>query len=77
VFANGHQQLKANRSCSQHYRSWIIWKCPSVRFLDFQKVKLVEREKAEELFGTTDKPSALARKVRILPTTPALIRPSH
>jgi len=36
-----------------------------VRFLDYQKVKDVEREKAKELFGTADEPSALASKVRM------------
>lgn len=36
-----------------------------MRFLDYKKVKDVEREKAKELFGTTAEPSALASKVRI------------
>lgn len=35
-----------------------------MRFLDYQKVKDVEREKATELFGTFTAPSALASKVR-------------
>ena len=48
----------------QHYRHWIIWRCPTVRFLDYQKVKDAEREKAAELFGTSKEPSALASKVR-------------
>jgi len=47
----------------EHYRYWIIWRCPSVRFLDYQKVKDAEREKASELFGTTKEPSALASKI--------------
>jgi U2 small nuclear ribonucleoprotein A' len=34
-----------------------------VRFLDYRKVKDVEREKAKELFGTAAEPSALASKV--------------
>jgi U2 small nuclear ribonucleoprotein A' len=55
----------------QHYRHWVVWKCPSVRFLDFQKVKLVERQKAEELFGTADKPSTLTLKVRTSVAIPA------
>jgi len=46
-----------------HYRYWILWRCPSVRFLDFQKVKDVERQKARELFGTAAEPSALASKI--------------
>ncbi|MCJ1287492.1 U2 snRNP complex subunit [Xylographa opegraphella] len=47
----------------ENYRHWIIWRCPSVRFLDYQKVKDVEREKATELFGTVQEPSALASKI--------------
>jgi U2 small nuclear ribonucleoprotein A' len=45
------------------YRYWVLWRCPSVRFLDYQKVKQVEREKAGELFGTAEEPSELANKV--------------
>ncbi len=51
----------------QHYRNWVIWRCPSVRFFDYRKVKDAEREKAKELFGTTSKPSALASKVVLYP----------
>lgn len=47
----------------QHYRYWVIWRIPSVRFLDYQKVKDVERTKAQELFGTAKEPSALASKI--------------
>ncbi|KAL9103139.1 MAG: hypothetical protein Q9163_001783 [Psora crenata] len=47
----------------EHYRHWIIWRCPSIRFLDYQKVKDAEREKAAELFGTAKEPSALASKI--------------
>ena len=36
---------------------------PSVRFLDYQKVKDSERAKAQELFGTAEEPSALASKI--------------
>ena len=50
----------------QHYRYWVIWRCPTVRFLDYQKVKDAEREKAAELFGTEDEPSVLASEVRLL-----------
>ncbi|KAK4465226.1 U2 small nuclear ribonucleoprotein A [Cladorrhinum samala] len=35
----------------EHYRYWVIWRCPTVRFLDFQKVKDAERQKGKELFG--------------------------
>ncbi|KAE8351566.1 U2 small nuclear ribonucleo protein A' [Aspergillus coremiiformis] len=47
----------------EHYRYWVIWRIPTVRFLDFQKVKDAEREKARELFGTAEEPSALASKI--------------
>lgn len=47
----------------EKYRYWVIWRCPTVRFLDFQKVKDAERSKAEELFGTHILPTELARKV--------------
>ncbi|KAI9876092.1 MAG: U2 snRNP complex subunit [Pleopsidium flavum] len=47
----------------EHYRYWLIWRCPTVRFLDYQKVKDAERSKAIELFGTLKQPSALASKI--------------
>jgi U2 small nuclear ribonucleoprotein A' len=47
----------------QNYRYYIIWRCPSIRFLDFQKVKDAEREKATELFGTYDAPTELAKSI--------------
>jgi len=47
----------------EHYRHWIIWKCPAVRFLDYQKVKDAERKRAGELFGTEKEPSPLAAKI--------------
>ena len=47
----------------QNYRYYILWRCPSIRFLDFQKVKQAEREKAAELFGTVDTPTELAKSV--------------
>jgi hypothetical protein len=50
----------------QHYRYWVVWLCPSVRFLDYQKVKEVEREKGRELFGTEEEPTALAAKVSLV-----------
>lgn len=48
----------------QHYRHYVIWRCPGVRFFDFQKVKDAERKRAKELFGTYDDPTPLAAKVR-------------
>ncbi|KAL2221917.1 U2 small nuclear ribonucleoprotein A [Thermoascus aurantiacus ATCC 26904] len=47
----------------EHYRYYVIWRIPSVRFLDYQKVKDAERAKAKELFGTHEEPSALASKI--------------
>lgn len=47
----------------EHYRYWVLWRCSSVRFLDYQKVKDAERKKAAELFGTKSEPSALASKI--------------
>jgi len=48
---------------AQNYRYWVLWRCPAVRFLDYQKVKQAEREKAAELFGTAEEPTELASKV--------------
>ena len=48
---------------TQNYRYWVIWRCPSVRYLDFVKVRDSERSKAEDLFGTADEPTDLATKV--------------
>jgi len=47
----------------EHYRYWVVFRCPAVRFLDYQKVKDAERKKAAELFGTAAEPSALASKI--------------
>jgi hypothetical protein len=46
-----------------NYRYWVIWRCPTVRYLDFAKVRDVERKKANELFGTAEEPTDLASKV--------------
>ncbi|CAI7571982.1 unnamed protein product [Penicillium bialowiezense] len=47
----------------ENYRLWVIWRIPSVRFFDYQKVTDVERTKAAELFGTAEEPSSLASKI--------------
>jgi U2 small nuclear ribonucleoprotein A' len=47
----------------EHYRLWVIWRCPTVRFLDFEKVKDAERRKAADLFGSADEPSQLASEI--------------
>ncbi|KAJ1994722.1 U2 snRNP complex subunit [Dimargaris cristalligena] len=35
----------------KHYRSWVIWRLPSVRVLDFQRIKQKERQDAAKLFS--------------------------
>lgn len=47
----------------QNYRYWVLWLCPTVRFLDYQKVKDAERQKARELFGSAEAPTELASRV--------------
>lgn len=47
----------------ENYRYWVIWRCPTVRFLDYQKVKDAERQHAKKLFGTLDKPTKLATEI--------------
>ncbi|KAL5601148.1 hypothetical protein BROUX41_005953 [Berkeleyomyces rouxiae] len=47
----------------EHYRYWVVWRCPSVRFLDYHKVKQAERDQASELFGSRDEPTALASEI--------------
>ncbi|KAI8947750.1 L domain-like protein [Xylaria longipes] len=47
----------------EHYRYWVLWRCPSVRFLDYAKVKDAERKHAKELFGTAESPTDLAAKI--------------
>lgn len=46
-----------------------------MRFLDYQKVKDVERKKASDLFGTFEKPSALASKVSLAHPSLAFLSP--
>ncbi|KAI3406628.2 LEA1 [Candida oxycetoniae] len=38
------------------YRLFMIWLVPSLRVLDFKKVKLAERSAASKLFGTLEEP---------------------
>ncbi|KAL7949872.1 leucine-rich repeat domain-containing protein [Trichoderma barbatum] len=47
----------------EHYRYWVIWRCPSVRFLDYEKIKQAERDQSQELFGTAEEPTALATSI--------------
>lgn len=46
----------------QHYRSYVINKLPSLRVLDFRKVKLKEREAARDLFKSK-KGKVLAKEI--------------
>ncbi|KAG0226768.1 U2 small nuclear ribonucleoprotein A' [Actinomortierella wolfii] len=47
----------------KYYRLWVIWKIKSLRVLDFQKVKLSERQEGKKLFETKSGPSALAESI--------------
>ncbi|KIV92512.1 hypothetical protein PV10_03803 [Exophiala mesophila] len=53
----------------EHYRSYLIWSVPSLRFLDFQRVRDAEREQAKELLGTREEPTELARKIKGIKST--------
>ncbi|KAF2871759.1 U2 small nuclear ribonucleoprotein A [Massariosphaeria phaeospora] len=44
----------------EHYRHWVIFRCPSVRYLDFTRVRDAERSTATKLFGTAAEPTDLA-----------------
>ncbi|KAL9091848.1 MAG: hypothetical protein Q9159_001220 [Coniocarpon cinnabarinum] len=47
----------------KNYRFWVLWRAPSVRFLDYSKVRDSEREKAAELFGSREEPTPLAHQI--------------
>ncbi|KAF9195291.1 U2 small nuclear ribonucleoprotein A' [Haplosporangium sp. Z 767] len=47
----------------KYYRLWVVWKLPSVRVLDFEKVKKEERVEAKKLFEGKAGPSALAESI--------------
>lgn len=47
-----------------YYRLYVVWRNPSIRVLDFVKVKDAERSRAKELFGPSmDKPTSLATQI--------------
>ncbi|KAK5103545.1 U2 snRNP complex subunit [Lithohypha guttulata] len=48
----------------EHYRLYMIWSIPSIRFLDYERVREIERDEAKELFGTSSTPSELVAKIR-------------
>ncbi|KAI8610369.1 leucine-rich repeat-domain-containing protein [Chytriomyces sp. MP71] len=53
--------LVGNPVCAKkNYRLWVIFKCPSVRVLDFRRVKDAEREAANALFSGSKQANALA-----------------
>ncbi|KAJ1979186.1 U2 snRNP complex subunit [Dimargaris xerosporica] len=60
-----HLSLVDNPVTKQrHYRAWLIWRLPSVRILDFQRIKDKERQLARSLFETTDgEPTSLAKSI--------------
>lgn len=65
TWTDREQKLRhSSANTVQNYRYWVIWRCPSVRFLDFAKVRESERTKAEELFGSAEEPTALATRVQ-------------
>ncbi|KAK3821458.1 MAG: small nuclear ribonucleoprotein U2A [Benniella sp.] len=47
----------------KYYREWVVWKIPSVRVLDFNKIKKTERDRAKKLFEGKSGPSALAESI--------------
>ncbi|KAF9092234.1 U2 small nuclear ribonucleoprotein A' [Mortierella sp. AM989] len=47
----------------KYYREWVIWKLPSVRVLDFERVKMKESDEAKKLFEGKAGPSALAESI--------------
>jgi len=47
----------------ENYRLFVIWRCKTVRYLDYERVRDIERKQAEELFGTEDDPSPLAAEI--------------
>ncbi|KAF3934357.1 Centriolin [Dactylella cylindrospora] len=47
----------------ENYRLFVIWKCPTVRYLDYERVRDAERKEAAKLFGTEEDPSQLAAKI--------------
>jgi U2 small nuclear ribonucleoprotein A' len=42
--------LKNQVTVKQHYRLYVIYKLPQLRILDFRKIKMKERDEANELF---------------------------
>lgn len=51
-------------TANENYRYWIIYLVPSLRYLDYTKIRDVDRKKAAELFGTIDEPTELATTIK-------------
>ncbi|SAM01942.1 hypothetical protein [Absidia glauca] len=47
----------------EHYRLYVIYKLPSLRVLDFIKIKQKEREQAQELFQKDGQDNALVQSI--------------
>jgi len=47
----------------ENYRYYLIYRIPTLRFLDFAKIRDVERQKARQLFGTLEDPTDLAQQI--------------
>ena len=54
----------------KHYRLYCIFKLPSLRFLDFKRIREAEKEMAKKMFAT-DEGKALAEQVKQKATTSA------
>ncbi|KAI8610228.1 small nuclear ribonucleoprotein polypeptide A [Chytriomyces sp. MP71] len=62
--------LVGNPVCAKkNYRLWVIFKCPSVRVLDFRRVKNAEREVAKALFSGSKQAKALASETASVTST--------
>jgi U2 small nuclear ribonucleoprotein A' len=44
-----------------HYRSYVIFKIPQLQMLDFQRIRLKERQRANEIFASADGKEILKR----------------
>lgn len=55
--------LKENPVTStENYRLFLIHLVPSLKVIDFEKVKAKERQQAQELFGTRDDPTPMSKQ---------------
>ncbi|EEB08077.1 U2 snRNP-associated protein Lea1 [Schizosaccharomyces japonicus yFS275] len=47
----------------QYYRLYLVWRIPSLRIIDYERVRRNERLRAEELFGTLEHPTEVATSI--------------